>query len=43
MTDHQGLPFIEAVKELAAQAGMDMPEMDRQAAQRAQAAKRCTT
>lgn len=39
MTDHQGLPFIEAVKELAAQAGMDMPEMDRQAAQRAQAAK----
>ena len=39
MTDHQGLPYIEAVKELAAQAGMDMPEMDRQAAQRAQAAK----
>ena len=39
MTDHQGLPFIEAVKELAAQAGMDMPEMDRQAAQRAQVAK----
>jgi len=39
MTDHQGLPFIEAVKELAAQAGMEMPEMDRQAAQRAQAAK----
>ncbi|HIQ16837.1 MAG TPA: DNA primase [Novosphingobium capsulatum] len=39
MTDHQGLPFIEAVKELAAQAGMDMPEMDRQAARRAQEAK----
>jgi DNA primase len=39
MTDHQGLPFIEAVKELAAEAGMEMPALDRQAAKRAEAQK----
>jgi DNA primase len=39
MTEHQGLPFMDAVKELAAMASMDMPAPDRQAAQRAEAAK----
>ena len=39
MTDHQGLPFIDAVKELAAAAGLDMPEQDARAAQRAERAK----
>ena len=39
MTDHQGLPFIDAVKELAAQAGMDMPAPDPRAAARAEAQK----
>jgi DNA primase len=39
MTDHQGLPFMEAVKELAAQAGMDVPAPDPRAAQRAEAQK----
>ncbi len=32
LTEHQGLPFIDAVKDLAASAGMDMPAPDRQAA-----------
>ncbi|MCH7628043.1 MAG: DNA primase [Proteobacteria bacterium] len=36
MTDHQGLPFMDAVKELAAQAGMDVPAPDPRAAQRAE-------
>ncbi len=39
MTDHQGLPFMEAVKELAAQAGMDVPAPDPRAAQRAEQQK----
>ncbi|WP_225207177.1 DNA primase [Novosphingobium huizhouense] len=36
MTDHQGLPFMDAVKELAAQAGMDVPAPDHRAAKRAE-------
>ena len=39
MTDNQGLPFMDAVKELAAAAGLDMPAMDRQSAERAERAK----
>ncbi|MBW6529268.1 DNA primase [Sphingomonas sp. RRHST34] len=39
LTDHQGLPFIDAVKELAAAAGMEMPAQDRQSAERAERAK----
>ncbi len=39
MTDQRGLPFIDAVKELAQAAGLDMPAMDRQSAERAEAAK----
>jgi DNA primase len=39
MTEHQGLPFMDAVKELAAMASMDMPAPDPRAAQRAEAAK----
>jgi DNA primase len=39
MTDQRGLPFIDAVKELAQSAGLDMPAMDRQSAQRAERAK----
>ncbi len=39
MTDQRGLPFIDAVKELAAAAGMDLPELDRRAADKADAAK----
>ena len=35
MTEHQGLPFIEAVKELAAQAGMEVPAPDPRQAKRA--------
>ncbi len=36
LTDQQGLPFIDAVKELAAEAGMEMPAPDPQAAKRAE-------
>ena len=32
MTDQRGLPFIDAVKELALAAGMEMPEQDRRSA-----------
>lgn len=39
MTDQRGLPFMEAVKELAATAGMDVPAADPRAAKRAEAAK----
>ncbi|MFA5989214.1 MAG: DNA primase [Sphingomonas sp.] len=39
MTDNQGLPFMDAVKELAQAAGMELPAMDRQATARAQAAR----
>lgn len=36
MTDHRGLGFMDAVKELASEAGMDVPAPDPQAAQRAE-------
>jgi DNA primase len=39
MTDHRGLPFMEAVKELAATAGMEVPAPDPRAAKRAEQAK----
>ncbi|WP_066648985.1 MULTISPECIES: DNA primase [Sphingomonas] len=39
MTDQRGLPFIDAVKELAAAAGLDMPEQDRASVVRAERAK----
>ena len=39
MTDQRGLPFIDAVKELAQAAGMEMPAQDRRAAQKAERAK----
>ena len=39
MTDQRGLPFIDAVKELAQAAGLDMPAQDRQSAERAERAK----
>jgi len=39
MTDHRGLPFMEAVKELAAAAGMDVPAPDPRMAQRVEKAR----
>lgn len=36
MTDHQGLAFMDAVKELAAEAGMDVPAPDPQMARAAE-------
>ncbi len=39
MTDQRGLPFIDAVKELAQAAGLDMPEQDRRSAEKAERAK----
>lgn len=39
MTDHQGLPFMEAVKELALQAGMEVPAPDPRAAKVAEQQK----
>ena len=39
MTDQRGLPFIDAVKELAQAAGMEMPEQDRRSAEQAERAK----
>jgi DNA primase len=39
MTDQRGLPFLDAVKELAAAAGMDVPAPDPRAAQRAERAQ----
>ena len=39
MTDQRGLPFIDAVKELAAAAGMELPEQDRKAAAKAERAR----
>jgi len=36
MTDHQGLSFMDAVKELAAEAGMDVPAPDPRAAKAAE-------
>ena len=39
MTDQRGLPFIDAVKELAQAAGLEMPAQDRHAAKKAERAK----
>lgn len=39
MTDHQGMPFMEAVKELAVQAGMEVPAPDPRAAKKAEQQK----
>ncbi len=39
MTDQRGLPFIDAVKDLAAAAGLDVPAPDPRAAQRAERQK----
>jgi DNA primase len=39
MTDQRGLPFMDAVKELAQAAGMELPAMDRQSAEKAERAK----
>jgi len=39
MTDQRGLPFMDAVKELAQSAGMEMPAMDPRAAEKAEVAK----
>ena len=36
MTDHQGLPFMDAVKDLAAEAGLDVPAPDPRAAKAAE-------
>ena len=39
MTDQRGLPFIDAVKELAQAAGMEMPAQDKRSAERAERAQ----
>ncbi|WP_326524294.1 DNA primase [Sphingomonas sp.] len=39
LTDNRGLPFLDAVKDLAQAAGMDMPAPDARAAEKAQRAK----
>ena len=39
MTDQRGLPFIDAVKELAAAAGLEVPAADPRAARKAEAAR----
>lgn len=39
LTDQRGLPFIDAVKELAQAAGMEMPALDPRAAQKQEAAR----
>lgn len=39
MTDQRGLPFLDAIKELAAAAGMDVPTPDPRAAKRAEKAQ----
>ncbi|MBO9579975.1 MAG: DNA primase [Sphingobium sp.] len=39
MTDQRGLPFMDAIKELAASAGMDVPAPDPRAARRAEKAQ----
>jgi len=39
MTEQQGLPFIDAVRELVQAAGMEMPAQDRQSIERAERAK----
>ena len=42
LTDHRGLPFMDAVKELAAKAGLDVPAPDPQAKERADRAASLT-
>lgn len=39
LTDQRGLPFMDAVKELAAAAGMEVPAADKRAAEKADRAK----
>ncbi len=39
MTDQRGLPFMDAVKELAAAAGLDVPAPDKRSAERQERAK----
>ena len=39
LTDQRGLPFIDAVKELAQAAGMEMPALDRRAAEKQEASR----
>ncbi|MEP9400956.1 DNA primase [Sphingomonas silueang] len=39
MTDQRGLPFIDAVKELVAAAGMEMPQQDARSARQAERAR----
>ncbi|HEX8420666.1 MAG TPA: DNA primase [Sphingomonas sp.] len=39
MTDQRGLPFMDAVKELAQAAGLELPAMDRQSAAKAERAR----
>ena len=39
MTDQRGLPFMDSVKDLAQAAGLDMPAMDRQSAEKAERAR----
>ena len=42
LTDHRGMPFMDAVKELASKAGMDVPAPDPQAKERADRAASLT-
>ena len=42
LTDHRGMPFMDAVKELAARAGMDVPAPDPRAKERADRAASLT-
>ena len=42
LTDHRGLPFMDAVKELAAKAGMEVPAPDPQSRERAERASSLT-
>ena len=42
LTEHRGLPFMDAVKELAAKAGMDVPAPDARAKERAERAASLT-
>src|SRR4051812_45275536 len=42
LTDHRGMPFMDAVKELAAKAGMEVPAPDPQARERAERASSLT-
>lgn len=39
MTDQRGLPFMDAVKELAQAAGMEVPALDKKSAERAEKAQ----